>query len=546
MPADRSPSTALTDSGRLALAVLADLPDTSVVVFDHDLRIALASGLALAQHAWTAELIAGRLLAEMLPAEAFRQLRSRYEAALAGETHDFRYETVDGTRWYQVQTRPVHDSEGEIVGGAAISRDITPLHLAEEALRRNRAHLQSILESLWAPVFVKDRDCRIVTVNSAYAALLGKPPDDLIGKSVRDLFAPRYAEVYDRDDRHVLETGETVHGERVVPDANGDERVHNMVRAPLRDGDGRIYGVVGLAMDITDAKRSERELFEAHDRFEQVFEHAPIGTALVQLDGRVVRVNDALCRIADLPRERVLALTLQDFAAPEDLDKELVLVDRLIRGEIGNYELEATVPHLDGRTLRLFKSVALVHDKQGAPLYFIAQIQDVTKRSELEHELRRRADEDPVTCLSSRARFEHDLDQQFARCRRYDERAALLLIDLDGLKPLNDHHGHAAGDAALRHVGEVLRDRTRQSDVVARLGGDEFVILAPHLDAQQARTLLDDISAKLAASPLDLGDGRTVTLSLSIGVAEMNSQTPSVEQVIGAADSDMYRAKRGY
>ncbi len=197
----------------------------------------------------------------------------------------------------------------------------------------------------------------------------------------------------------------------------------------------------------------------------------------------------------------------------------------------------------DGEPVWILLSVSLVRTAQDEPVQYIAQMQDISERHELERHLRQRAEHDALTGLRNRGRFEEDLKQQLARCRRYDERAALLLIDLDAFKSLNDEHGHAAGDDALKHVAATLSDCVRDSDIVGRWGGDEFVVLAPHIDGAGARLLAQQIADRLEASPLMIGSRSTV-VTASVGVTELVDGELTTDQALVAADASMYEAKR--
>jgi len=155
--------------------------------------------------------------------------------------------------------------------------------------------------------------------------------------------------------------------------------------------------------------------------------------------------------------------------------------------------------------------------------------------------LHRLATEDDLTGLRNRRSFEAALEDQVARCARYDEDAAILLLDLDGFKAVNDTHGHLAGDALLQHVARVLRARLRAGDVVARLGGDEFAALLPHVGPDEAARVAATLEAALAARPIRF-EGTPVTARASIGVG-MIDPAAGAERSLREADRAMYEIK---
>ncbi len=531
------------DVRQIESAVLRELPGTAVYVYDRDLRFVFAAGAALADQGWSSARITGRLLADAVSAETFRRLESYYRAALDGGTCTIDHQPPDSGRWNRIDIGPVRDDDGRVVGGFAAARDVTEERETEEALRTSRAYLQDILDSLNIPVSVKDANYHFVLFNREYERLQEIDTAELVGKTVFDLYADEFAELFHRDDRRVMETGAVVRNERQVPRPDGAIRLYSMVRSPLRDAAGRVYGLIGTGTDITAQRLEAEALHEAHERFEQIFQNAVIGMAVVSLDGRLTKVNRALCALTGYTEASLLERTFADITHPDDLDADVAQLQRLLAGHIGSYELEKRYVRADGEIVWTLLSVALVRSADGEPVQYVGQVQDISERREVEWRLRRRAEHDAVTGLHNRARFQDDLDQQIARCRRYGEQAALLMIDLDGFKRLNDEHGHGAGDDALRHVASALTASVRESDIVARWGGDEFVILAPHIAGREAQTLAAQIARRLEASPLRIG-GRPTSVSASVGVAELGDGTVSAEDALALADAAMYEAKR--
>lgn len=156
-------------------------------------------------------------------------------------------------------------------------------------------------------------------------------------------------------------------------------------------------------------------------------------------------------------------------------------------------------------------------------------------------ELERLVDSDTLTPLPNRRRFLRELDRVVQHSKRYGTPAFVMFVDLDGLKTINDTHGHVMGDAALIHVAEILAPMLRTTDVIARIGGDEFGLLLEHLDEAAAREKSGKLAAAVAASPLDVG-GQTIPLSVSIGLAEIGKDD-SADAVLARADAAMYAVK---
>lgn len=309
------------------------------------------------------------------------------------------------------------------------------------------------------------------------------------------------------------------------------------------DGLSEIACGVAVIVDVT-ARRAADGVVRASDaRFEQVFEGAPIGTGLIDLDGRWTLVNRALCEITGYTNDELIGLRFADITHPDDLDKDAAQHAQLLAGVIPAFQVEKRCFTAAGETFSAILSISLVRDAESTPLHFIAQLQDISERKRLEEQLRHLADHDPLTGLRNRRLFENDLRMQVARSQRYGERAAVMVVDLDGFKAINDLHGHRVGDETLRAVATALTRRLRGTDLVARLGGDEFAVLLPHADEQGTAMVADGLVRVIAACSIELGD-TVVHPRGSVGAAMIDRYTVSAEQVLDEADRAMYAAKR--
>jgi diguanylate cyclase (GGDEF)-like protein/PAS domain S-box-containing protein len=271
------------------------------------------------------------------------------------------------------------------------------------------------------------------------------------------------------------------------------------------------------------------------DIFEAVFADAPIGIALLGLDGRFQRVNRALCGITGYDEQELTALTFQDITHPDDLDMDLNEATRLLNGEITSYQMDKRYFAKDGHLIWVHLSGSIVRDADRQPLIFIAHIEDISVRKRDEELLRRQATRDSLTGVFNRSRFEEELAryQTLARRHGYEEEAAVLMIDLDGLKQVNDEDGHLAGDDYLKSVAETISRRLRLSDVFARIGGDEFAALLPHTSAAQAQKLARTLADQVATNSHG---------SVCIGIGMLTRGQP--DDALQRADQAMYHAKR--
>jgi diguanylate cyclase (GGDEF)-like protein/PAS domain S-box-containing protein len=317
------------------------------------------------------------------------------------------------------------------------------------------------------------------------------------------------------------------------------------VDGPVGHAGGRSAVACGVAVivDVTARRAADGPARHSDDHFEQVFERAPIGTGLMDLDGRWTLVNRALCEITGYTREELIDRSFAEITHPDDVDSDAEQYAQLLAGAIPAFQIEKRYVSAAGETLSAILSISLVRDGSWAPVHFIAQLQDISERKRLEEHLRHLADHDPLTGLRNRRLFEHDLRLQVARCQRYGEQAAVMVVDLNEFKAINDEHGHKVGDDTLRAIATALARRLRETDVVARLGGDEFAVLLPHADEQGATLVAEGLARVIAACSVDVGDV-VVHPSGSVGVAMIGERTASAEQALVEADRAMYAAKR--
>jgi len=398
-----------------------------------------------------------------------------------------------------------------------------------------------VFRSAPAGMVVGDMRGRLVAVNRAFCAILGRGEDELAGRDFRELTHPDDL-VEDEQGFNELASGdrtEYVTEKRYLRRDGSPAWVK--VRAAVADdpetGERRFIAHI---VDIADRKRHELALAEAEERFRSAFDNAPIGIALVAPDGRFIKVNRSLCELTGYAETALLVRSFQAITHPDDLDTDLAYVEDVLNGRRRTYQMEKRYYHADGHVIWVMLSVSLVRDAAGQPLYFISQIADVTERKWREEELRDRAEQlaiiastDPLTGLSTRRAWDMAITE---RMRRRGDRAgslAVALIDLDGLKEINDTRGHDAGDDALAATAMALRAALRDGDLVARMGGDEFAILVPDATPEATLALTERI---LAALPKPL--------TASAGVAVWDGRESAIE-LQRRADRAMYAAKRG-
>jgi diguanylate cyclase (GGDEF)-like protein/PAS domain S-box-containing protein len=303
-------------------------------------------------------------------------------------------------------------------------------------------------------------------------------------------------------------------------------------------GPQRAGGAEGRASRV---RQSGLSSIETRERFETAFGNAPIGMALADLHGCWFQVNDALCRITGYSECELRGTTLRALTHPDDLELDRLFLQQLLAGQIPSYQIEKRCHHLWGHFFWMQETVSLVRDREGHALYLITQIQDISERKELARRLEILADHDFLTGLFNRRHFEQVLAQEVERSARYGAPGAVLLIDLDNFKEVNDTFGHMAGDDLLKGIGGLLRHRMRRTDTLARVGGDEFAVLLPQTGAEQAQVVADEFVKALGRQTAVLAS-QSIRITASVGVALFDGL--GAMDVLARADLAMYEAKQ--
>lgn len=431
---------------------------------------------------------------------------------------------------------------GEVLRVYGTTQDITDRVAAQRALRDSEERFRRVAAS--APVAIVEADAagRVSWVNDEWRELTGQTRLDALGDGwTAALVAEERAAAVAAWEAGVA-GGEDFSLEHRLCGVSGAVVQMSGYAAPLRGPRGEVTGWIGTTLDVTAARDAEERRREAEEKFRSAFERAPIGMALTSLDGRFMEVNPALAELLGRPRETLAGMALSELTHPEDVARDSEAMAAMIRGDTDSFETEKRYLHADGGAVWVALQATIVR-AQGSPGHFLFQIQDVTDRRSYQERLEFMADHDPLTGLLNRRSFERELDRHDKKVRRDGERGAVVVLDLDHFKVVNDSLGHTAGDKLIVGIAERLAGRLRESDVVARLGGDEFAILLPDASAAEAVLVAEQLleAIRVEAVPV-MGRPRRVTAS--IGVAPVvHREGLAGEDLLVSADLAMYDAK---
>jgi diguanylate cyclase (GGDEF)-like protein/PAS domain S-box-containing protein len=305
----------------------------------------------------------------------------------------------------------------------------------------------------------------------------------------------------------------------------------------------RIFRILGMQIGVANARAiTVRQLRESEERYASTVELAAIGISHVGRDGRFLHVNAQFCQMLGYTREELLQLDIRQISHPDDAHMTQEPRARLHRGEIGSLKVEKRYLRKDGTSIWVRITAAVRRGEDGTPLYDISVVEDISDRKRAEERVQYLATHDEMTALPNRTTFFQLLEHAIESAVRYERHGAVLFVDLDRFKIINDSLGHAAGDLLLKETAARLMRCVRKADVVARLGGDEFVVLLDSLDdpaqaAAVARKLLTTI-----LEPIKIGE-QECRVTASIGIAKYPDDGRDAIALMKHADMAMYAAK---
>lgn len=524
---------------RVARTALTSLPFASVLLVDDQLRYRAAVGVL---YGYRPQDLIGKLVSDVLSAKTFARVEPALRRALGGESATEVIESTALNAVFAVTYGPAVEG-GEIVGAQIVVRDVTVEHRAlAELADANRLHQMLMSQTSDVIALTTVDDAHYTWVSPSASRVVGWPHEELIGKAVYDFVHPDDIALVRAKRAALLDGAEQTSATyRYRRPGGGWTWIEGQARA-VRGADGAVEGVLTTARDVSDRRRLEAELSRARLVFESAFAAAPIGMALVSVDGRFIKVNNAVCQLLGRDETSLLGDTFQAITHPDDLGGSLELFKIMLDGSASVGRQEKRFLRPDGSVVWCLLALALVRDDDGRPRFFISQTQDITERKNAQREMERLATIDALTGLPNRLLLMDRLRHALSQARRSGWLVGVLFVDLDRFKEVNDTYGHHVGDELLRQVAARLEGATRVGDTTTRLGGDEFVVLCEQVNAaDEVAEVAERIRVALGRSFTVLDHDMRISASVGITVGDSDSG----ETLLQEADRSMYAAKRG-
>jgi len=397
-----------------------------------------------------------------------------------------------------------------------------------------------MLEALPLALYRIDCAGALIYANPAMLSVLGRSLQQAIGLRADDLYPAALAEAYREDDRAVMAQGrpESRMQELRIAGSTGPRRVW-VHKTPLHDAIGQVVGLQGVFEDLTQPPRDLKDSRLAT----AVLDTVPQALMIIDLEGRVLRVNPAFEAttgyrmeeaIGQMPKQLGLAQQPADFYSRSGS----ALASR------GSWQGELVNRHRDGGLYRVQMSLSQVSDGAGQASHYVALFEDVSEARAAEEKIQHLAQHDALTGLPNRLLLSDRLGLALSTADRHGHGLAVLFIDLDHFKNINDAHGHAVGDQLLKQAAARITRALRASDTVSRQGGDEFIALLPNLKSPEDALPACQTLLRALAQPFEV-DGQRLHVSASIGVASYPADGANIDALLRCADMAMYEAKAG-
>jgi diguanylate cyclase (GGDEF)-like protein/PAS domain S-box-containing protein len=428
--------------------------------------------------------------------------------------------------------------QGEIAGVFAAARDVTDRKLAEQQLISNLHYTRSLIEASLDLMVTLSVEGNIISVNKAAEQMTGVTRAQLVGSDFSRYFVEpeKLLAVHQEALTHgfVVEYPLTIKQE--------SEAVFDVLYnvSPYRNQSGAIEGLLGVARNVTERNKAEEKLRLAAS----VFAHAWEGILITTTDGTIVNVNEAFTRVTSYGLEEVLGQNPHILSSGrQGNDFYAELWNSL--SEKGHWYGEVWNRRKNGEVYAVMENISVVRDAQGKASHYIAMISDITLLKEHQSELEHIAHYDALTTLPNRVLLADRLRQGMLQTKRQEHKLAVVFIDLDGFKTINDNYGHKAGDQLLIKATEHMQQVLREGDTLARVGGDEFVAVL--LDQPSMAGCVPLLNRLLAAAARPVQFGKlSLQVSASLGITFYPQEDAiDAEQLLRQADQSMYQAKQG-
>ena len=440
---------------------------------------------------------------------------------------------------------PIYDDFGNINGVMGVSRNITEMKNIQKELEKKEHYQRALLDNFPFMVWLKDEQSRFLALNQPMANICGfSSTEDLIGKTDYDIWPKDLADAYHQDDMQILTSQKSKMIEEPIETFKG--RIWSETYKSPVSVDGKVIGTVGFSRDITDRKELERNLLEERDRFKHYLN--TVEAIIISLDakGYITLVNRKCCEVLGYTKKELIGQLWFELclSQPEGMQEMYPLFLEIMTGDSKGIEyFENAIVSKSKEEHIIAWHNSYLYDSQNNIIGTLSSGEDITRLKEQQERLEHMAHYDTLTDLPNRILLSDRLHQAIIQTKRHKLTLAVIYLDLDGFKEINDTYGHDNGDILLKVLSSRIKQILRDGDTIARLGGDEFVIVLYDLKDQQdclpmLTRILNTVSQPTKTKEI------LMQVSGSLGVTfYSHDDILDADQLLRQADQAMYQAK---
>jgi len=399
--------------------------------------------------------------------------------------------------------------------------------------------LETMLNSVGTFIYGKDTEGRYIYANQTVLDLFGMPLAQVLGKDDSHFFDMPLSKQLKENDNKVICEGITVENEESnVVKATGQIHIYKVIKKPMFDDSGAVIGLCGVSTDITKEKQLDKLVRQQKHLLDTVLDNIDAHVYMKNSEREFLYVNSKTAALFGRPVEQIIGCKENDIL-PAEMADHFYKSDAMVFNTGEKQIINEEVIDENGNKLH-YLSVKVPLDRQGELPALIGFSSDVTELYQLKEQFRQQANTDPLTQLYNRRYFVTHAEKEFQRAKRYNSSLALVSLDIDNFKKVNDQYGHPVGDKVLQALAKKLAPMIRSEDILARIGGEEFSILLPETSIDVAQRVAERIRIEQQKSVFD-GD---IVVTISLGVAGLIPQDQSFDQLFRRADKALYQAKK--
>jgi len=494
------------------------------------------------------ESLFGKTMDEYLPKEKAQYLKIFYKKAVLSKTVvTFEDETIlpNGQIMFnETVLTPVID--GEIVYLVAIVRDVTDktlrvreLQQAKKVLEENKLMLDSLIANNVDAVLMLDTNGIIHELNDAAESIIGYKPSELIGAHYSKIMTQKEYKKIQKIIQHVL-GGESFSYETKLSHTNGNE-IHVKVKNIPITIDGTLTGIYGIVKDISANKKAEQARRESEETFRIIAENSVDIIKVLTPDGKITYVSPSIEDILGYSAPKMIGKSFIETIHPDDREKMNEVYLNLIELK-ENVDIEVRRKHQDGHFIWLHSDLIPVLDSEGQLEKIVVISGDITEYKRKLKKLEKLAYYDHLTGLPNRRIFLDRLQQSMYTTDRKGNLTALLVLDCDAFKQINDNHGHDTGDEVIKEFSKRIRTVIRDTDTLSRVGGDEFTVVLPEIIDEQQVVDISNRILNAVRQPIEIKE-HVHKITTSIGISFYPLHGTVADELFKKADENLYKSK---